>query len=328
MIATMSDVERLELLLMKHWTLRPTRMRLLSTGHTNKTYRVDCGSYASVLRVSWTGKPAGQVAREAAMLGHLDGSPPLPALPRLQPTVDAQPYLRTDDGSWLHLFAHIDGAPGLPDEAEPAVIDAMRTLARLHAAMATLPASAASPLAWLNERYARVSARPAPTLDAIPPEQVGPMLQRIGLQVADAAAWVQGPARWLHGDYHAGNLLFVDGAVSGVLDFDDVGQGAHWLEAAFALFALARDATNEAGFTFDARLWEAGLNAYASLQPDDALPKLIRDRRDALADLFCAEQVLIHLEAAQRGLWSPGPGMGFLGCWRHLLAGLPVRVAQ
>jgi hypothetical protein len=45
----------------------------------------------------------------------------------------------------------------------------------------------------------------------------------------------------------------------------------------------------------------------------------MRVNRDALRVLFCADQTLIHLEAAQRGLWMPGPGIGFLGGWRQLL---------
>lgn len=317
----MSDVERLELLLMKHWNIRPTRIHPLSTGHTNKTYRIDCASRAFALRVSWSGKLAAQVRREASMLDHLSLAQYLPALPRVQLTVDRQSCVRADDGSWLHLFAHIDGTPGLPSDAEPAIVDAMRTLAHLHAAMVALPASTSDPLAWLNERYARVSARPAPALKASLLEHYALLLRRIGVHIAAAAAWVRGPVSWLHGDYHAGNLLFIDSAVSGVLDFDDVGQGAHWLETAFALFALARDASIEARFTFDVRLWDTGLRAYMSLHPgDDDASVYLRVKRDALRDLFCVEQVLIHLEAAQRGLWIPGPGMGFLACRQQLLA--------
>lgn len=327
----MSDVEKLELeqLLTKHWNIRPTRIQSLSSGHTNKTYRVDCDSRASVLRISWRGKSADQVRREASMLdhlghlGHLSSPPPLPALPRLQPTVDATPYVQADNGTWLHLFAHIDGTPGLPDQAEPAIVDAMRTLAHLHAAMASLPATASSPLAWLNERYARVSARPAPPLDAIHLKHYDLLLRRIGMHLAAATAWMRGPVRWLHGDYHAGNLLFVDSSVTGVLDFDDVGQGTHWLEAAFALFSLSHDATIEDAFTFDVGLWNAGLHAYASLQSDDAATDLIRLKYDTLVNLYCADQTLIHLEAAQRGLWTPGPGMGFLACWQQLLDSAP-----
>jgi len=321
--ATMNDVERLELLLMKHWDIRPTRILALSTGHTNKTYRIDCGSRAAVLRVSWPGKSAGQVRREAAILERLGSLPQLPALPRFQATVNAQPYALADDGSWLHLFEHIDSTPGLPDEAESAIVDAMHTLARLHAAMATMDASVSDPLAWLNERYARVSVRPVPPLPAVLVEHYDLLLRRIGRHLAAATAWVRGPVRWLHGDYHAGNLLFANGVVMGVLDFDDVGQGAHWLEAAFALFALSRDVTDEHRFTFDVRLWDMGLRAYASLLPDDDASDLMHLQRDALVNLFCADQSLIHLEAAQRGLWTPGPGMGFLACWRQLLASTP-----
>jgi Ser/Thr protein kinase RdoA (MazF antagonist) len=322
--AMMSDVERVEQLLMKHWDIRPTRIQALSTGHTNKTYHVDYGSRASVLRVSWPGKSAEQVQREASMLDHLGLAPGLPTLPRFQSTANAQPSAQGEDGSWLHLFEHIDGTPGLPDAAEPATVDAMRTLARLHAAMATLSANASSsPLAWLNERYARVSARPAPPLPAVILEYYDLLLQRIGMHLAAAETWIRGPPRWLHGDYHAGNLLFAAGAVTGILDFDDVGQGAQWLETSFALFALTRDASNEDRFTFDVRLWDTGLNAYTAMQPDSEAPDLMRLKRDALMDLFCADQVLIHLEAAQRGLWTPGPGMGFLACWRQLLASTP-----
>ena len=321
--ATMNDVERLELLLMKHWDIRPTRIQALSMGHTNKTYRIDCGSRAAVLRVSWPGKSAGQVRREASILERLGSSPQLPALPRFQATVNAQPYAQADDGSWLHLFEHIDGTPGLPDEAEPAIVDAMHTLARLHAAMATMDASVSDPLAWLNDRYARVSVRPAPPLPTILLAHYDGLLWRIGMHLTAAAKWIRGPVRWLHGDYHAGNLLFASGAVTGVLDFDDVGQGAHWLEAAFALFALSRDVTDEDRFTFDVRLWDAGLRAYAALLPDDAVSDMMHLQRDALVNLFCADQSLIHLEAAQRGLWTPGPGMGFLSCWRQLLTSTP-----
>lgn len=321
--AMMSDVERVEQLLMKHWDIRPTRIQALSTGHTNKTYRVDHRSRASVLRVSWRGKSVEQVRREASMLDHLGPARELPTLPRFQSTVNAQPYAQDEDASWLHLFDHIEGTPGLPDAAEPATVDAMRTLARLHAAMATLPANAHSPLAWLNERYARVAARPASPLPAALLEDYDLLLQRIGTHFAAAETWISGPTHWLHSDYHAGNLLFADGAVTGVLDFDDVGQGAQWLEMSFALFALARDASNEDRFTFDVGLWDLGLHAYTGMQPERDAPGLMQLRRDALMDLFCADQVLIHLEAAQRGLWMPGPGMGFLACWRQLLASTP-----
>ncbi|MCA7904030.1 phosphotransferase [Burkholderia cepacia] len=315
-------MKTLEPWLHRYWNIGPARMQALASGHTNKTYLVECDAGRAVLRVSWSGKPVGQVDREAAILGHLGDTRTalLPALPRLRPTVDAQSGVRLPDGSWLHLFEHIDGSPGLPDQAEAGAIDAMRALAHLHAALAAIPVTESAPLAWLSARHARVAARAAPPLPGDLGDRYGTMIRRIGAHLDATARWLTGTVHWLHGDYHAGNLLYLGGAVNGVLDFDDVGQGAQWLEAAFALFALSRDAGRDDRFVFDARRWDAGLRAYAATRPD-AVPDWMHDRRDALMALFCADQTLIHLEAAQRGLWVPGPGIGFLGGWRQLLDG-------
>lgn len=322
-VTNRSDVKTLEPWLHRYWNIGPARIQALASGHTNKTYLVECDTTRAVLRVSWPGKPVEQVHREAAVLGHL-GHPrrasTLPALPRLRPTVDAQSGVRLPDGSWLHLFDPIDGAPGLPDDAQTGAIDAMRALAHLHAALAALPATEATPLAWLSARHARVAARAAPSLPGDLSGHYEAMIRRIGAHLDAAAQWLTGPVHWLHGDYHAGNLLYAGSTVNGVLDFDDVGQGAQWLEAAFALFALSRDAGRDDRFVFDARRWDAGLRTYAATRRD-AAPHWIQDRRDALMALFCADQTLIHLEAAQRGLWTPGPGIGFLGGWRQLLDG-------
>ncbi|WP_414448316.1 phosphotransferase enzyme family protein [Burkholderia sp. 22PA0099] len=312
-------METLEPLLQRYWHTGPVRLAALPSGHTNKTFRLECEAGGRVLRVSWAGKPLDQVRREAAVLDHVRAVPGLPALPVLIPTVDGQPGAHLPDGRWLHLFEAIDGVPGLPADALGGTLDAMRTLAGLHAAMATLPAPGATPLGWLAARHARVAARARPRLPGELDSEYNELIRRIGAHLATATGWLTGPAHWLHGDYHAGNLLYAGNAVSGVLDFDDVGQGAHWLEAAFALFALSRDAQRDDRFVFDAPTWAAGLQAYAAARAD-AAPGWIDARCEALMLLFCADQTLIHLEAAQRGLWTPGAGMGFLGGWRQLMA--------
>ncbi|WP_176730077.1 phosphotransferase [Burkholderia seminalis] len=316
-----SDVKTLEPWLRRYWNIVPARVQAMASGHTNKTYLVEYDAGRAVLRVSWPGKPAEQVRREASILGHLGETrtvPALPALPRLRPTVDAQSGVLIDDGSWLHLFEPVDGDPGLPHDAQAGAIDAMRALAHLHAALVAIPVSESAPLAWLSARHARVSARAMPSLPAGLSGDYDAVIRRIGAHLDAAAHWLAGPVHWLHGDYHAGNLLYVGHTVNGVLDFDDAGQGAQWLEAAFALFALSRDAGRDDRFVFDAQRWEAGLHAYAATRRD-GVPGWMRAERDALMTLFCVDQTLIHLEAAQRGLWMPGPGIGFLGGWRQLL---------
>jgi aminoglycoside phosphotransferase (APT) family kinase protein len=149
----------------------------------------------------------------------------------------------------------------------------------------------------------------------------GPLLDCLGRYLSAAHAGIPGPVHWLHGDYHPGNLLFVGGRVSGIVDFDDVGQGARVLELACALFAFSRNNSLEDRFEFDGVLWDRGLDAYATEASCIGLEWLLQ-ARDTLVPLFCADQVLIHLEAAQRGLWALTPGIGFLGCWNQLTSQL------
>ncbi|SDV47061.1 phosphotransferase enzyme family protein [Chitinasiproducens palmae] len=319
-----NDVETLVPLLDRHWGLRPAGMQVLSSGHTNRSFLVRCASDTVVLRVSWPGKPIEQAHREAAILSALGAGPFPHALAKRRPTLSGQPETQTGDGRRLHVFEHIAGQPGLPEDRDAGVLDAMRTLARLHAAMESIPANAASPVDWLQRRFSRVAARPAPMLAATLSAAYDTVIDRIRAALADATGWIWGPVHWVHGDYHAGNLLYRDGRVNGVIDFDDVGQGSHWLEAAFAAFALSRDASRDDAFVFDKRRWDAGAQAYATLRHGTA-PPWLRNRRGALLTLFCAEQTLIHLEAAQHELWTPGPGIGFLAGWRHLLAIAPGR---
>ncbi|WP_321880138.1 phosphotransferase [Paraburkholderia bannensis] len=317
---------QLETLLLQHWNVRAVQLEALSSGHTNKTYRVQEVARTAILRVSWPGKTAAQVQREEAMLRHLSVCARTPSLPRLLPTLSGESCVQAADGCWLHLFESIDGVAGMPRDALQGTTDAMRALAHLHAGMATLDAHEASPLAWLQMRHARVAAREAPRLSVDLSPHYLLLMDSMGALFAQAHAWIDGPAQWLHGDYQAGNLLFKGQALTGVIDFDDVGLGSRWLEAAFALFALSRDATVEERFVFDSKLWSRGLAAYAGAC-GQAAPGWMHVESPALMHLFCTDQLLIHLEAAQRGLWTPGTGMGFLACWRELLRAAPVGMA-
>lgn len=264
------------------------------------------------------------------MLDGLGGHLSLPALPRVRPTLDGRTRLRGRDGRWLHLFERITGSPGLPRDKIRGTCDAMKALARLHAALAALPSDEPNPATWLLQRHRRVFRRPPPPM----PESMAPsyvaLLDCIGRYLSAGEARIPGPVHWLHGDYHPGNLLFVGERVSGIVDFDDVGQGARVLELAFALFAFSRNNELEDRFEFDGVLWGRGLDAYAAEASCIGL-EWLRQARDTLVPLFCADQVLIHLEAAQRGLWILTPGIGFFGCWNHLrsqlLANAPADVS-
>lgn len=313
----LASVETLADILVANWGLGNVPWQPLPSGHTNSSYILLGGEQTRVLRVSWPHKPLVQIEREATVLAHLNNYPALPATPRICHTYDGRPYICTEDGRWLHLFERIDGVTGRPVATQDSIEHALRALAQLHGALAELSADEANPVAWLLERYRRVVARAAPPMAQALAVNFAPMLQLMGTRLLVAANWIPGPIQWLHGDYHPGNLLFVDGRMHGIVDFDEVGLGSPWLELAFGLFACSRDVDCEERFEFDHTHWMHGLHAYADACGSFDTAWLLA-HRDDLLELFCIDQVLIHLEGAQRKLWSLTPGIGFLACWHHL----------
>lgn len=255
----------------------------LDGGHTNTSFVVD----GHVVRYHAPGKSEEQLAREARVLGRLD----VPWVPRI---------VRSDAGA--RMFTLVPGAPGprYLDRDVARMTAAMRRLGELHAMLAGEPANA-SPWHWIEQRLARVRAR---GLERLPPDTAA-ILESIERALVMP---IPGAIHALHGDYHLGNLLWNGTTITGVVDFDDTDSGAALTETAMALFALAR-LPDEDRFGYDRELWDAGAAAYGTAI-DPTLYELA----------FCGYQVLIHLDAAQRGLWSLVPGIGFWPCWNTLTA--------
>ncbi|MFC9845533.1 aminoglycoside phosphotransferase family protein [Streptomyces sp. NPDC060223] len=88
-----------------------------------------------------------------------------------------------------------------------------------------------------------------------------------------APAWDHPPV-WFHGDFHTGNLLTVDGRLSAVIDFGELGVGdpACDLTIAFSLMSAGPRAAFRAALGVDDATWirgrgwalATGLNAYVS----------------------------------------------------------------
>lgn len=215
-------------------------------GHTNASFLVTAGGPRYVLRRAWEGKTAAQIADEEHVLAHL--VPPCD-VPRIVPTLTGATHAIVD-GRVHHLFRFARGEPrprhlGSSDHLRMRA--AMTRLAQLHRALARVPCGPGEP--WLRGRLLRIRTGP-PGFEQI--------LARIHLVLPPHAS-----LHWVHGDYHLGNLLWTDGEVTGIVDFDDVGRGSAALEAGMALFALARQPAGEDAFEFDADLFETGRAAYA-----------------------------------------------------------------
>lgn len=274
----------------------------LECGHTNESYALTTPARALVLRRAWPGKPATQIAAEERVLAALTETAPCD-IPRIIPTHTGAPH-GLDDGRALHLFATCRGEPG-PSYLAPGdhllMHSAMSRLAALHRALAGVPCTPRAEWHWLAERLTTVRAGSLAVLPAETPR----VLDRIAALIPQTIA---SDVQWLHGDYHLGNLLWAGDEVTGIVDFDETGCGSPNAEAAMALFALSRQ-PDEARFTYDAALWDTGLAGYGAALDDD---------RESLMRLFCGYQVLIHLAAAQRRLWTLDEGIGFWPCWRTL----------
>nr|MBA2539155.1 aminoglycoside phosphotransferase family protein [Deltaproteobacteria bacterium] len=259
------------------------------------------------------------------------------------------PHVRHDDAT-LHLFARVEGEPGarwLDGETGAArATAAMTALAHLHRALGRLPIddglvkeaaveggragttsrSEGTRDPWVHVR-ARLERIRAGRLDGLPAGAVDVL--DTAERTLDVPA--PGPVQWLHGDFHLGNLLWRRDEVIGVVDFDDVGIGAVGGEVALALFALARRPGER--FRYDPTLWRVGLAAYAGAESMSTLDASVGSAssavaasittldQPALARVFCASQLLVHLEAAQRGLWAlddPGLELAFWPYWHAL----------
>ncbi|MFF8641557.1 aminoglycoside phosphotransferase family protein [Streptomyces sp. NPDC015345] len=93
-----------------------------------------------------------------------------------------------------------------------------------------------------------------------------------------APAWDRHPV-WFHGDFHTGNLLTVDGRLSAVIDFGELGVGdpACDLTIAFTLMSAESRAVFRAALGVDDATWlrgrgwalATGLNAYTSYAATD-----------------------------------------------------------
>jgi Ser/Thr protein kinase RdoA (MazF antagonist) len=310
-------------ILQREWGWGEVDLVPLTGGHTNRSFLVHGDAPRCVARLSWAGKTTAQVDREARMLALARQGLHTIAVPTIVTTRLGAGHVTTAEGQWLHVFERIQGTTGVPASVPTAPADAMHGLAALHAALARADTDTGDPVAWLLTRYRRVCSRRIPTCmhGLVRQRDYDDVLRHAGdcLARASTSAWAAPRIQWLHGDFHAGNLLFDRGRLRGVVDFDEVGQGSAWLEAAFAAFALSRDVTREDAFCYDTVAWEHAMHSYAWPGSTGDVAAWIA-RRDVLAMLFCIDQVLIHVEAAQRGLWTPGPGMGFLGGWRTLLA--------
>lgn len=155
------------------------------------------------------------------------------------------------------------------------LVDAGRTLARLHAAGADFDEPRPNPTGfdWLAERISGMGADVAARYG-----------EAAAALLADELAWQQQhqdpelPVGVVHADYFCDNILFDGDAVSGVIDFYYACNDAYAMDIAIALNALAVSVLPAAA---DKARMQAFLDGYASVRElqvaeQEAMPALLR----------------------------------------------------
>ena len=227
-------------------------------------YRLGDGLAARLPRIGWATE---QAAKEAEWLPKLAPELPLAVPVQLARGRPAEGY----PFEWsVYEWLPGENANGTIDDLEQAAVD----LAAFVAALRQVDATGA-PARPRGNRGA-----PLAELDKAVRVSIAELGDRIDASVAlasweeslDAAPW-DGDEVWVHGDLLPGNLLVIDGRLSGVIDFGglNVGDPACDLQAAWNLFEGESRARYRAELQADEASWLRG-RGWALYQAVMALP--------------------------------------------------------
>jgi homoserine kinase type II len=245
--------------------------RAIAAGTINTNLALDLESGAFFLRVN-EGKALSDVVREVNIVEHL-AARGLPT-PRPLRARNGEAWLSWQ-GVYLSLFPWVTGRVLTRAEVEPRhAHQTGAALARLHQIGADYPDTRPGryEAEEIARRFATVQAAAAgdPELAAAAAE-LGPELQR--LAAARGPGLTQG---LIHGDLFIDNVLFHDGALSALLDFEQ----ASWGRLAYDL-AVSVLAFGFGGDDFRPQVTRALLEGYAGIRPVTA------PEREAFGDELC-----------------------------------------
>ncbi len=231
-------------------------IRDIRTGRINKHWRVTAGGRQYALRRYNARAMAPSIAYEHAMLAHLDGR----GWPVAAAIASREGETTVERGGRLwSLFPFLEGRPSPYNNARYLHIKG-RLLARLHADMASAPIEGQRP------GFSRVWELDVDPEDGRTPEGFPPaggaarprfppfndLLRAFGTEYRQEASVMRAhryaclrelsrlgygelPETFVHCDYHHDNLLFKDGALSGLLDFDLLHRDARVVDIAWAI---------------------------------------------------------------------------------------------
>lgn len=223
-------------------------------GTAARTWRLTTASGDYLLRTRGSRTAAAElVAYDHALRRHLLAAGIPTAAPL--PTRDGRSHVRVDD-KVLELYVIVPGA-ALPAAGLAEIAAAARALAAFHAAAASFPLAASLPPVaqyrtlgleqtslrmedpvLLSRLYAGLVATPGAASYASSLALAEAWLDRL-CRCFDDAVYARLPHTVTHGDFTLANLLFLDGRVSGVFDFDWARWAPRLRDLADGMFFIA-----------------------------------------------------------------------------------------
>lgn len=258
---------------------------VVSYGTDHDIYRLGADLAARLPRIGWA---TDQAAKEAKWLPRLAPHLPL-ALPvplAMGHPADGYPF------DWsVCTWLPGENANGTITDLDLAAVDLAAFVVALRQIDTTgahrrPPHGRGAPLAENDDQVRRSIAQLGDRIDA-------DAALRAWQESLDAPAW-DGPEVWVHGDLLPGNLLVVDGRLSGVIDFGglNVGDPACDLQPAWNVFSGDSRARFRAELEVDDASWLRG-RGWALCQAVSALPYywdtnpgMIRQASHALAQVL------------------------------------------
>lgn len=212
------------------------RIEPVSTGHSGFTYWVDVGGAEMVLRLPPVGvRPVGaaDVARQGRIMAaiHAAGLPaPRVVAMSAEPLVDGRPFVLTEkvDGEPIEIA----GQSTPPRVLGRAASQVLAELHRLPIRLTGLANEEAVPIRNEMARWAQVMTRG------------WPQIMERGIELGGLLAKNIPPERepvLVHGDYSFGNLLFHDGHVEAVIDWEIASLGQRMIDLGSLAVMLVRD---------------------------------------------------------------------------------------
>jgi homoserine kinase type II len=244
----------------------------IAAGTINSNFAVTAGGARWFVRVN-EGKARADVAWEAALCQHLARGAPV-AVPRA--TEDGAAFA-VHRGLLVSVFGWLPGAHRAAGEVTVADARALgAALAQLHIAGADFPGERRAGIytpAQISARFAGICAHPAAADPALADALVTLRDELAALaEVADVRA--AAPHGFIHGDLFRDNVLFVDGAIAAVLDFEQASWGSRAYDLAVAINDWAWDGAVRADL---ARALVAGYDRISPIAPlRQALPIEVR----------------------------------------------------